>query len=74
MRLIRTALVAALVACPSLAAAQSFTGTITGTIRDTSGAAYKSTMKMTSSGRGRSVNMTMSVTGKYLGPACGDVK
>jgi hypothetical protein len=38
------------------------------------GAAYKSTMKMTSTGRGRTMNMTMSMTVKYLGPACGDVK
>jgi len=38
------------------------------------GAGYKSTMKMTTTAGGRSMNMTMSVTGKYLGPACGDVK
>lgn len=38
------------------------------------GNAYKSTMKMASSGRGQTVNLTMNMTGKYLGPACGDVK
>jgi hypothetical protein len=39
------------------------------------GNAYKGTMKMTSAGRtGRSMNMTMTMTGKYLGPACGNVK
>src|SRR5262245_31006154 len=37
MRLIRTALCAVLVMCPSILSAQSFTGTITGTIKDTSG-------------------------------------
>ena len=38
------------------------------------GNAYNSTMKMASSGRGQTVNLTMNMTGKYLGPACGDVK
>jgi hypothetical protein len=38
MRLIRTFLVAALVALPALLSAQSYTGTITGLIKDTSGA------------------------------------
>src|SRR5829696_6744460 len=38
MRLVRTLLVVALVALPALAPAQSYTGTITGSIKDTSGA------------------------------------
>jgi hypothetical protein len=38
------------------------------------GNAYKATMKMATSGRGQTVNLTMNMTGKYLGPACGDVK
>ena len=38
------------------------------------GNAYRSTMKMASSGRGQTVNLSMTSTGKYLGPACGDVK
>ena len=38
MRLIRTALSVVLVVCPSILFAQSFTGTITGTLKDVSGA------------------------------------
>ena len=38
MRLIRSLLCAALVVCPSILFAQSYTGTITGTLKDTSGA------------------------------------
>ena len=38
------------------------------------GSAYKSTMKMTGMNRGRPMNMTMTMTGKYLGPECGNVK
>ena len=38
------------------------------------GNAYKSTMKMTGITRGRPMNMTMTMTGKYLGPECGNVK
>ena len=38
------------------------------------GTAYKNTMKMATTGRGRAMNITMTMTGNYLGPACGDVK
>ena len=39
------------------------------------GSAFKGTMKMTSTtSAGRSMNMTMNMSGKYLGPDCGDVK
>lgn len=38
------------------------------------GTAYKGTMKMASMSRGRTMNLTMTMTGKYLGPECGDVK
>jgi Protein of unknown function (DUF3617) len=38
------------------------------------GSAYKSTMKMATTSRGRTMNLTMTMTGKYLGPTCGDVK
>jgi hypothetical protein len=38
------------------------------------GTSYTSTMKMATMNRGRAMNLTMTMTGKYLGPACGDVK
>src|SRR5215204_483215 len=38
------------------------------------GTAYANTMKMETMSRGRTMNLTMKMTGKYLGPACGDVK
>jgi hypothetical protein len=38
------------------------------------GNAYKGTMKMATTGSGQTVNLTMNITGKYLGPTCGDVK
>ena len=38
------------------------------------GTTFKSTMKMISMSGGRSMNMTMNMTGKYVGPDCGDVK
>ena len=38
------------------------------------GNAYKGTMKMTTSASGQTMDLTMNMTGKYLGPACGDVK
>jgi hypothetical protein len=38
------------------------------------GTAYTNTMKMATTGRGQTMNLTMKMTGKYLGPACGDVK
>ena len=38
------------------------------------GSAYKAAMKMAATSRGRTVNMAMTMTGKYLGPDCGDVK
>ena len=31
-------------------------------------------MKMATTSRGQTMNLTMTMTGKYLGPACGDVK
>ena len=38
------------------------------------GTVIKNTMHMAVTGRGRSMNMTMIMTGKYLGPECGTVK
>ena len=38
------------------------------------GTSYTSTMKMATMNRGRAMNLTMKMTGKYLGPDCGDVK
>ena len=38
------------------------------------GNAYKGTMKMATTSRGQTMNLNMTMTGKYLGPACGDVK
>ena len=39
------------------------------------GNAYKGTMKMASTGaNGQTLNLTMNMSGKYLGPTCGDVK
>ena len=38
------------------------------------GTAYTNTMKMETMSRGRSMNLAMKMTGKYLGPDCGDVK
>ena len=38
------------------------------------GSAYKAAMKMAATSRGRTMNMTMTMTGKYLGPDCGGVK
>ena len=38
------------------------------------GTAYTSTMKMATMSNGRAMNLTMKMTGKYLGPTCGDVK
>ena len=38
------------------------------------GNAFKGTMKMASSSGGKTLNLNMNMTGKYLGPDCGDVK
>ena len=39
------------------------------------GNAFKGTMKMASTGaNGQTLNLTMNMSGKYLGPTCGDVK
>ena len=38
------------------------------------GSAFKGTMKMATMSQGRSMNMNMAMTGKYLGPDCGSVK
>ena len=38
------------------------------------GNAFKGTMKMASTGGGQTLNLTMNMSGKYLGPECGDVK
>ncbi len=38
------------------------------------GNAYKGTMKMAATSRGQTMNLTMNMTGKYLGPDCGSVK
>ena len=66
MRLIRTALCAALVMAPSLLLAQSFTGAITGTIKDTSGAAIpRSTVTITNQQTGRQEAVTTDLEGRY---------
>jgi hypothetical protein len=38
------------------------------------GTSYNGTMKMATMNAGRSMNLTMTMTGKYLGAACGAVK
>jgi hypothetical protein len=38
------------------------------------GSAYKGAMKMATTSRGRTMNLTMTMSGKYLGSECGDVK
>lgn len=38
------------------------------------GTAYTNTMNMETMSRGQTMKLTMKMTGKYLGPACGDVK
>ena len=38
------------------------------------GAAFKGAVKMETSAGGRTTNLAMTMTGKYLGPDCGSVK
>ena len=69
MRLIRIALSAALVVLvvsPSTLLAQSFTGTITGTIKDTSGATIpRATITITNQQTGREETVTTDLEGRY---------
>ena len=67
MRLIRFALLAALLAYPSSRLfAQSFTGTITGTIKDTSGAAIpRATVTITNQQTGKEESVTTDLEGRY---------
>src|SRR5688500_356398 len=69
MRLIRIALACALVVlvlCPSAPLAQSFTGTITGTIKDTSGATIpRATITITNQQTGIQVSVATDLEGRY---------
>jgi len=66
MRLIRTALCAVLVMCPSILSAQSFTGTITGTIKDTSGGIVpRATVTITNQQTGRQESVVTDLEGRY---------
>jgi hypothetical protein len=66
MRLIRTALCALLVVCPSALFAQSYTGTITGSIKDTSGAVIpRATVTITNQQTGRQESLTTDLEGRY---------
>jgi hypothetical protein len=66
MRLIRILLCAVLVACPSLVFAQSYTGTITGSIKDTSGAMIpRATVTITNQQTGRQESVAADLEGRY---------
>ncbi|BCS32070.1 hypothetical protein TBR22_A12750 [Luteitalea sp. TBR-22] len=66
MRFIAIVAAAALVLAPSLASAQSFTGTIVGTIRDTSGAALpQATVNITSQQTGRQDSVIADLEGRF---------
>jgi hypothetical protein len=66
MRLIRSLLCAALVALPSTVFAQSFTGTIMGSIKDTSGAVIpRATVTITNQQTGRQEAVTTDLEGRY---------
>ena len=66
MRLIRNLLGAALIACPTLLAAQSFTGTITGSIKDVSGAMIpRATVAITNQQTGIQQSVTSDLDGRY---------
>jgi hypothetical protein len=66
MRLIRILLCLAVVVCPSLLHAQSFTGTITGTLKDPSGAVIpRATITITSEQTARQETTTSDLEGRY---------
>jgi hypothetical protein len=67
MRLIRTALcVIAVAICPSILLGQSFTGLITGAIKDTSGAVIpRASVTITSQQTGRQESVTTDLDGRY---------
>jgi hypothetical protein len=66
MRLIRIAFCAVLLICPSILLAQSFTGTITGTLKDTSGATIPhATVTITNQQTAKQENVTTDLEGRY---------
>src|SRR4051812_4761415 len=66
MRLIRTAFCAVLLMCPSMLLAQSFTGTITGTLKDTSGATIPhASVTITNQQTAKQDNVTTDLDGRY---------
>ena len=66
MRFTRIVAAAALVLAPSVTFAQSFTGTIVGTIKDSSGAAIPhATVSITSQQTGRQDSVTADIEGRY---------
>lgn len=66
MRLIRSLLCAVLVGCPSILFAQSYTGTIIGSINDTSGAVIPgATVTITNQQTDRQESVTTDLEGRY---------
>ena len=66
MRLIRTLLSAVLVICPSIVLAQSYTGTIIGSIKDASGAVMpRATVTITNQQTGRQESVVTDLEGRY---------
>ena len=66
MRFARILAVTALVLAPSAALAQSFTGTVVGTVKDSSGAAIPhATITITSQQTGRQASVTADLEGRY---------
>jgi hypothetical protein len=66
MRLARVLAIVALVLVPAAASAQSFTGTVVGTVKDSSGAAIpNAAVTITSQQTGRQASVTADVEGRY---------
>jgi hypothetical protein len=66
MRLIRTLLCAVLVVCPSILFAQSYTGTIIGSIKDSSGAVIpRASVTITNQQTDRQESVTADLEGRY---------
>ena len=66
MRLIRTALCVVFALCPAVLSAQSFTGTITGTVKDVSGASIPhATVTITNLQTSRQDAITTDLEGRY---------
>ncbi len=66
MRLIRSLLCSVLVVCPSILFAQSYTGTITGTLKDPSGAVIpRATVTITNQQTDRQESATTDLEGRY---------